>query len=534
MAIRKYCLHDPEHAKFFRHFLEKFRSIQNNQCSEDHAAEKSILACTWKYIEQVLCRDKDRPEIESILTFVYNMMERCTKCCKVALMCLVGQEQIIRSLLLKVPDERIRKRITTLILSALELLRTVDRASYGLNEEGGDDQSSTSGSLDEEGTFVDVVFGLRKLLPLLPMHHRMWDEFYTFLTGLARFGSWEASILHRAGFLQHCLEVVILYPANKSLRKDDYPQHFHLFRLMDKRRYSLLKLLGFVAVLLEAVQYDLVTRRASASIDPDISLLRDDALTQHEEKILHWAKLNVDRQHYLPFLDRAIQNDDENCPAVREIVKTLVRNEDDLQLLHLIESTITVGFMRDPASDAGPYLFAALALMETCPHRETVKSMVHRVADGVKTIGLSGGDVHLEFFRRTRLLRNPRAFGQRYDMFNNYVLQTSSVWGPPLLCYPDQEVRTLTGEFIFQILLHPAADEQDDEMIGDRLKQQLVRFYQACLEKLQGIAEDRQQVESEQLELLLNITRYCQQFQERRLGDDPDPASVEILEGHSG
>jgi ubiquitin carboxyl-terminal hydrolase 34 len=510
LYIRRYCFFDPEHAKFIKSLLEQHQTLSKGLCSENHDLEKEIIWLALEHSEQIFSRTKDCQTFHTVLDTVIKFANVCSECCKLSLDWVSHHELALRNLLLRSPDEEIRRKFGKMIAGALKYLRDNDHYLYGLDvhafEQGSNQLPDPSRNF---GALQAVLLRLKDLLPMMYLHPRAWDDYYGLLNDIAQFGRLECAMLHDNNFLAHCLEILIVDFSHGSLKRliKEFPQHANYVRVLEKgRKFSFYNLLNLLAILFDAA--DLKSGVFANTYEDPLHTSNKYDVSPHEENLIRFGT-ETGRAKGMVFLDKAIGLDC-NPLACQFIVRTLGGTDPALPLPGFVQQTILCGISIDPAAGARPYLQAALAFSEACRSMAHARNLLIGIAAEATSIGTSGGDDHLEFFGKARSIFNEHFSGREPDFFHNLVLHLVPRWAPTLLIYPDYTIRNETIELlhalVFSVDLHSMDDEQQAEEIEDVGK----ALCKACLTCInECVIIPNKQIEARQAEEVIRVVNHC-------------------------
>ena len=509
LYIRKYCFFDPEHARFIKALLEHHRTLSKGLCSDDHGLEREIIWLALEHLDQVFSRAKDSPDFHSVLDMIIKIASTCAECCKLSLDWVSHHDSALRNMLLRSPDEEIRKRFSKMVVGALKYLRNTDPRLYGIDIDSIDQEQVQVADIDRgPGALQDLLARLKELLMYMHLHSRAWDDYYDLLNEIAQLGCAECALLHQEGFLSHCLEILIVEYNNPSIKRlrHDTPHHAHYVRMLEKgRKFSLRALLTLLATLLNSADLDLGNFGHG-----QFQVRTKFRLTRHEESIIRFGSdVQNPRSKGLVFLDKAISLDC-NPLACQAIVRIITGADPMLSVAGSISQMILSGISIDPASGARPYLQAALAFCEACRSSSIVKTLVMSVAEEVDTIGHSGGEDHLEFFAKARRLRNEYLSRKFPNFFPDLVLTLVPRWAPTLLLYPDSTVRNETVNLLHTLVFSNDPRAMDDERQAELIVNTAKELCRACIKRItENIIYQHKQVEARMVEETIRVVRHC-------------------------
>lgn len=506
MWIRKFCLFDPEHAKFSRSLLEQLRDLRKNGCSDDHSIEQKAIWLSLEHLDQILSRAKDCTEFDSVLKTVLDMALACTDCCKLMLDWISQHEAALRNLLLRNTDALARAKFNSLIITGLKHLRNNDPRLYGFDADAME-MDPHDKVVEVSGAFQDIVRVLKDLWAVIHMHAKAWDDYFGLLRALAGLGRLETHVMLREGILKVCLEVLIVDHPNAKRIRIDYPHHAQYYRLTEKgRKFSLYNLTGLVETLLGWIDME-ITPCENFVLDRPL-LDQKYPLTKYEDSLLRFGAEMV-RPKSLVILDKIFVNSG-NMEASKNIMRMMALAEPAVGLNNMICKTIFNGINIEPADTAEPYLQAALAYCERCPDASNAREVITRVAHEVETIGQYGGEQHLQFFSAARRLRNDR-FSRKYpNFFHRLILSCVPFWAPTLLMYPETQVRNDTIQLLQTLVFDHDIHSMDDEQKADEIEKVARDLCNACVRRIiETVIKPRKNIENKMVEDIIKVVRHC-------------------------
>jgi len=527
--VRKYCLLDPAHASFARSLLDQLRFFKKDTCSDSHHIEKEAIWLALEHLNQVFSRAKDSLGFHELIELLERTLTTCAACCKIALDWLTLHERNTRTMLLRCPSLKVREEFAALIVNTLSFLRNNDKQAYGLVDEESSGPIPDAPLSNVSGSLSRIVQSLKNLRCHTPSTSRAWDDYYGLLTTIAQFGTAEARLLLREGFLATCLGYLIVehHEAKEPLRRKNSYYGTYL-RLLDRgRKYSLDKLIDLVRILLEHV--NIAEEPVTLEEGDDRPVVEGKAVLSAEEDELIRFGAEVQRPKSLVFLEK-ILSVDQNREAAKSIVRMLVLAEPCTQMLSLIQKTITNGVNIDPATLAAPYLDAALVYCEACPYPNNAREVIKHIALEVDTIGNNGGSEHLEFFARARRLTNIR-ISRGAAFFTRHVLLNVPYWAPALLMYWEEPVRHDTIELLHSLVFGRDTQNMDNEAEAEQIEKTARELCMACVRRVDSaVIQEQKPVDTRQVENVDRVISYC--IQKYCQDEENRPLSV-IAEGIS-
>ena len=498
--IRRFCLFDPEHAKFTKGLLEQYRKLTKDTCSDDHEMEQDVISFILQHLERILCRQKDSTFLNAILDILTHMVERCAQCCRIFLYGVLRGDQTLKTFLLKCPDETMRRNTASMMSSALNFLRAQAPHLY--------DPPSDASNFVEEGALTQCASALKTLQLTVYQTNKAWEDYFGLLVLIASMGRRECEVLHQAGFLEMCLQILII-DNNKALTKF-WPHIQTYVKLSEKRKYSFRKLVALVSLLISHAR-DLDEYQSNSD---DVQTGEAYSITSAEGMLLKWtgqsSERHIDREDRgLHFLDRVLRVDNIDTAVCQEIVRSLLRIFDDKAVTRKIFHAITQGCTIEPAVLARPHLNAALAFCETCSEPTLCRALIERFAKEVQSINMSGGEEHLEFFESARRLQNQRFSTQRPMFFKLEALKTVHLYAPHLLIYPDVSVRARTTSHLQAMIFDVNTQQMDDEKYADAIEQAGQMLVRSMVALAESLVKQNKPMDASRVEDFSNVVHYC-------------------------
>jgi ubiquitin carboxyl-terminal hydrolase 34 len=278
---------------------------------------------------------------------------------------------------------------------------------------------------------------------------------------MSALGQLELEIVLDTGFLRRCLEILVA-EAVSDLGRGTYAR---LIRFLERgRKVSYRNLFQLISVLFQCIDVNETVyddrQRTQDSLGPS----GDIPLSQSE---LHYLTLYWTKTRSLVWLQKMLEVD-ENREAVDDILTVWLQTCSDQNVFENIQRTIMNGIcLLEPADRAAAHFSAAITFCKQASHQPLIKELIARTAAEVDTIGSYGGKENFEFFHDLYAIQNSeiqKVAGPHY--FQKRVLETASMWSPPLLVYWYGRVRMSTVEFLQRIIYRhgPNPDTGDDQL----------------------------------------------------------------------
>lgn len=490
--IRTFCLLDPYHTFFVQFILSRLHETKLQE-TERPKLDRTVIFISLDTLEQLVARTKDTVGLDAIVAELLKAINELPKAAHRVLQWIVEKPTGLRNLLLRSPHASIRSSAIKIFMCALSKLQELRE-----NAEDGSLEKSKWERRYWEG-FENVVATLESLWATIHTFSRAWDDYFEFLLLLASFGTEEAALVLKYGFLLKCLEIIWLDREDaKRLKR----QYLGYFRLIEKgRRFSHKKLTELLAVLL-------------SYIDLTVSPTPDDkrhslpngkyTLTASEASLIR----PLGRSGELVLLKKILQQY-HSPQACRSLVGQLLDAEPEAGFSEPICKVLEDGLRVAPAELCFPFLEATLIFCRRSPDKERVVSLIDYVANGVETINGSGGKEHLAFFTELLSCRNNQ-LSLDETWFLSRLVDRIPDWAPTLLLFPEAAVRKMTTELLQGILFTGEAGEmgEDWQQRHSDIARELVR---ASIDRLKKavLTAPGGSVETKTIETMKTVINHC-------------------------
>jgi ubiquitin carboxyl-terminal hydrolase 34 len=494
LFIRTFCLLDPSHAFFVRNLLEQARRTAATGDSKSMRMQKLAVFVALDNFEQIISRSKELPELENLLVDLARTINDKPEAAGWIFQWTMKRPNGIRNLLLRNPQIRVREGFCQLLITAFVSLRR------RLSEESLDSNEAAEKREEFTSSLIHVVSTLDHLWSVMHVHSRSWDNYFELILGIARLGTNEVEYLLHHQFFLRCLEMVWLDRDDMKKLKRHY---INYCRAIEKgRKYSHFKMMEVLYTFLTHIDLDLalVQERQERERQGDkfcLSLLESDLV------------LSLGNQGELLLLKKILEQQN-NPVASRKITRVLVCSESTIGLAESICRTLEEGLRAEPATLSTPFLDATLTFCQYSSDADKVVALIDYAAKGVESINDSAGREHVYFFQNLVTLRNER-IPQEDLWFWTLVFERIPDWAPTLLHYPERLVRSLTLEFLQQLLFSKGLEDTSDDLrqFYRKIGRELGR---ACVDRLQRVyiqpASAQVHVDSRTVQPIMNVITY--------------------------
>jgi ubiquitin carboxyl-terminal hydrolase 34 len=456
ILLRDYSLFDESSREFVRGLLRKLEKLDHS--SHIHQLQSKILNLVWKYLASIWARTKELPDFEEALSYLQSICASCNQCCYISLRWLISSqrkswnmmedEDILRDLILKISQPKVRQLTRSFIVQALKQLRA-NPDMYGAD--------TTNHEPDIQGNgAIAIVTRLAQFIPdSLHMNFRAWEDFFGLLADIAGLGAQESYALILDGVLTACFEALLCnlsyndtvdrryYNVNEMLKRKLAPSYNQLIRLT-------------------AVLFNHVNMRAEAVAEADtfqrLEYFTGGGVpwTDYEETLL----LDFNKKEGgLMWLCEVFQkwNFEGEGFAPGEIVRSLLTAKS--AVIHGVIETFTINIKEFESRYADPFLRSAKSIPMYLMNRDLVEKFMKfmkQCSRDANSTSARGDDGYNGFycFRFWSALHQ-MAMGNlvsRIDdpaFFDKMFLDYSREWAPSLLMYrKDWEVGRLTQRLV--------------------------------------------------------------------------------------
>ena len=478
-SVRRYCLFDGLYLSFTTKILRQSNALRvDNSTPDTELVEQQALQLALRTYEQIASRIKDSREADDLFITIRELIQsrNSIACAKGFLRWICDNPEPYRLILLRCPHQRIRESFANLVLTALIHIRRKDHVTV-------EDEDIPPFS-EYRRIFDDVLRATLDLWDFLNLFFKPWDEYFLILTGIANFGKKEKEILLRTQILRRCFWLFM----PEYLDREVKAIHPNVVKLFEKnpKRISCRVLLEFMERLLEPIHIGLnpCKNEDYRTLVPEY----DAYPLTHDERGLLFLTIEKDRTLVNVFFFKQVYFNLNGSSTQRMIRNFLTLDQEPTVLLGLVDplkAALMNGIVLDPANEAAQYLEALVEYCTHIKHPAHVKEIVSRVAEEVGTIGMNGGTEHFRFFYHLLISRNQKLKPPTFA--TNRVIEAVPQWAPPLLCFPETEVRENTEHLLKEKLFQPRFEGNTSDGRRRVIENAVEKLPEACFR----FAEDK-------------------------------------------
>ncbi len=451
VLLRKYCLHDENHADFVLQMAKNARRFApDKHCSDSHEEEDLVVETLVSHLDQVVSRANDLPNLKAYFSTIGSLLKSCSQCSQMYLEWLTNHIDAFRALLLRNPEPDVREDTRILTIAALKELKDSDpefitQATVAMDSI--DDE-------DDESIFCQLIGALQQVHEAIHVAVRGWPEYFGLLHGVALLGPLESAALIDASFLLRALEILTY---DRAL--PPHPQYSRILGIAEKRPASRPlaydSIIALVKVLLQRCD-----RYAAAISESEIrtSLISDkDALVPLSEPeftlvVQHWTRGTVN-----VLIDKLIGYN-QNAVSTRGIIEWMVEGFDETHpsIYHAIRN----GVRRITSQNATMCVGAALVYCEKSVSVDFVTQLYKLMGETTKLQVDIEGREHIRFFTQgAQIISGHKLIDDELQF--QMTVDDASTWLPTLLNSYDEQTRVGAEEYVDNYIQLPYEDLDD-------------------------------------------------------------------------
>ncbi|TPX26244.1 hypothetical protein DIZ76_011705 [Coccidioides immitis] len=468
LFLRAYCLLDPNHTRFILGLVQLCRKAVLSGGAKNSKLQKAAVYVALDALDQLVSRTKEALSLEQLFAELDLATEENPYAAFWVLEWTANRRFGIRNLLLKCPNTVIRAGFSALLISSLARLK--DRLADPTLEP----VRATRYSQEYTILLENILTNLHHLWSGIHLYYRAWDDYFELILSIAKFGEFEVEVILDHGFMLKCLEIIWLDKEDSKKLKCHYSNYF---RLIEKgRKFSLFKLMELLYLLFNYIDWSLPP---SAEMQQRTNQNGKFSMSVDEADLI----CPLGRHKELAIVRKIIEQQ-ANPAVTRQILRLLVELPSPNVLLDSVYKAIEEGLASEPSALIVPFLEATLVFCEFAPDAERILGLVDFAIKSVETLDDAGAEF-IGFLRGLLEIQNNKV-GQDDAWFWCLVLERTPEWGPCLLLFEDQAVRTGAYEFLQQLIF-----SKEDEELPEPHRQYYQKIgrglAQACLEKLQAL-----------------------------------------------
>ena len=459
--LERYSLFGESSREYVRCLIGKLKKLDHDDAQ--HELQGKLLGTIWKYLTHIWVRTKDIPGLEEAMAMLRDLGSECKLCCYTSIRWMIRarvstsywSEDILRDLLLKINQPKVRGLFRSFIIEAIKQIRD-NEGFYGA------DITKYEPTLTGTGAIV-VLTRLAQFIPAdLVYNFRAWDDYFGLMADIAALGPQESLALISEGVLTYCFELILCgagYP--HEIEGIHYREILQMMKRKPKPSWN--QLIRLTAILL-----DYVDMKRDAISDSEarnrLDWHRKDGVpwTDHEElMVMDFNKKDGGLVWFGQVLEKWNTEDDGFPPG--DIVKSLLRGKS--ALVHAVVQTFVNSIKDFENRYADPFLrcakFLPIYLSDRTLLEEVFRTMrqCSRDANGTgysSSDGYNGEYCHRFWYTVYQITMgklDARLDDRRF--FDQHFLDTCPEWGPVLLAYTDdwqvgRRTQLLLTEAIFK------------------------------------------------------------------------------------
>ncbi|KHJ35678.1 putative ubiquitin hydrolase [Erysiphe necator] len=459
LLLRKYCLYDSSHTLFMMKMLQNLKKFNSNECDAiSQHLKKIALRVAFNHLDQVVSRTKDLPDFSTYMLQLIQSFRACAENSRLYLEWLCECREALCQLLIKNPEQLIRKEIASSIILTLCKVKSDTPSVYGfLDSEDSDDEQEDGHS----EIFEKVIGALTNLWDIIHTGFRAWPEYFGLLTNIARIGPPEAATILSKGYLNKTLDIITADP-NLPLTV----QYTKMLNIISKRNAT--RPISYEAVISLLWQ---MMQLCDASLEPvyeseeRLELVLNDRpipYTVSERNLLvqYWTRSNSN------ILTEKLLQINQNEKATEAILIDLLNWDETIDVQ--IRNTIISGIKQSISScTCRPFLRAAITYCEHSKDSKGQQIMIVHVSKAASAIEHLEGKDFIKFFKDIMSVKGNSDLSD--EELHQFIINQIPTWAPCMLTNYDHDVRQLTEEYIQEFVLNYLLEDEEnsDSNISD-------------------------------------------------------------------
>lgn len=411
--LRLLNIHAPEHATFVKSLLLKVDVLTKGQPTADHVIERKAIDMAFQHLRQVTINSQHLDHLDDITALLCKLacVDSYNSTMIISSICKDAETQFQFSFNKK---QAVRNSTNRLIITSLAFLREKHPETYGL---------------ENSGIIHQVMQSHTELRDYLHGHRLVWPEYFGLVVQLAAFGPLETLFLLEHGYLEFCLEVLLISYGHELQMK-----HSEIWFHKDHgRRYPMLSLVDCIlALLTEHVDLSDLTRQTEHR-ETDFRTSGNILLSNDEARLIIAA--DNQRRNYL-LREACLATSPQTSGQSTRTLAVLLTNAEavDNRLSDTAFTSIENGIQTDEAFDN----FAAAAT--TCIIKGRLeKKRTTRLVQLVARL-------HADFYNSEDCLL--RFMGAIFPAEPSQVLETLKFWVTDLLSCDDSDMEDRVLEWL--------------------------------------------------------------------------------------
>ena len=464
LLLKRHCLFDTSHSslvhRLFQHATSKCGGSHDDGRNDatatapDHVAQDLAMDLALLQLDQVVSRTKAGPAVEQFRSMVQAAVTSCADCARSCFDCLVERAAMVRSLIYRNPDQRVKAFAGQVLVLSYENLRldgsdadTRDsfssRASDGETGMETDDESTTDEEVHRTMTKLSqaqkLIVIFEHLWKFFPTHPRSWDEQFYAMLAFARQGSLETEHVLSANYL-----VKLMYMVMADARLEMPPCYHKMLNALTRRLNAGLPsyagILELIDHLLGKMQ-PLLSSEAISETPRDRKGKGDKFMWTSRE--VETILLHPDAHKSSFFVEKLLEIG--QCPdVVNCIIDKLVATGDEMDVR--VQGALRKRLRGETVESFEAALSAAGQYLQSSTSTERVQAIIRYACNLASTLQYQEGLAFLKFMKL--VLHPPTQDAARAGAIRLCGLDTMPTWAPHLLVYRDPSTRTAAEELI--------------------------------------------------------------------------------------
>lgn len=460
--LRRHCLFDPDHLRFFNSAIERLLELNNGNCSDaDHGMERLAIQTAIAHMDQVACRTNNATGARSLASCIVKMAEDCHDCACAVYTYLATHHEAFRNMVMRCPDAEARRCAADILIACIVPIKDGDIDIYSSTT-----FDALTGDLLGDDYPNDVINGvceifeyLWAILPAISMH-RSWPEVFNMMARFVEEGSLETMT-----FLNHSLlyKTLMVFVAPWAAERAGDTQFVKFANFVNRRPNRQPQYAAVIELLKNILTQVTVKQPVHGYLEREKMLYIDGGeppirLTEDEIRLLY-TPLDTPGN---ALVDKLLCIN-QNVEATDAIIAHILENKWSMDK-HIFDTLRASLVPQQTYMSYGPYLRAAEQYCHSSHYATRINELIEQVVENCQAIAVNEGKAVWSFFN-VAMDGGRLNSGQSRTTIAKQTLQCLPTWAPVLLQGFDAgigtEVEAMLDEKVFALGTDPHFDEDE-------------------------------------------------------------------------
>lgn len=487
--LRRHCLFDPDHIRFFVAAIERMIVLSLGECSEQHAIENLAIETALAHLDQVVSRKKDACDVKKLASIVTKMARECPKCAFHVYEYFSSRQEAFRNLIQRNPETEARRCTADIMMASLSCIKdNFPDEYYSPAVLTPADVEFPSDVVHDVCTMFDDLWANFHSVSM----HRSWPEVFDLMARFVEMGKAELLVFMNYDFLCKTLMILVAPWMQDNERDAQFTRFANILARRPNRQPNYASVIGLLRSVLVQVSMkssvsDPLQREGRYMHRPDDPL----RLTDAELRLLD-TPLDM---HCNALIDKIISSP-QNVAATDAIIAHILEHKWAMDA-DILQTLITNLTPQQAYVVYAPYLRVAENYCQLSHHAERINQLIDHVAENSRAVAVSEAKALWSFFR-IAVDGNRLHSGESQTSICIQSLRYMPTWAPPLLEHYDanlsSEVEIMLNEKVFSFGKNPTFDEEHGgEDMGEMVSECAKRIGIQCCEYARDVYIRRNQ-----------------------------------------